>query len=84
MLQAAIEVEVDDFLAQHAERRDNSGRRLVVRNGYLPPRELFTGAGSLAVQQPRVRDKSPDPENGSVSRRASCRRICVEASQSKS
>lgn len=63
MLQTAIEVEVDDFLAQHADRRDDCGRRLVVRNGSLPSRELLTGAGSLAVQQPRVRDKSPRSED---------------------
>ena len=63
MLQTAIEVEVDDFLAQHADRRDNCGRRLVVRNGSLPSRELLTGAGSLAVKQPRVRDKSPRSED---------------------
>jgi transposase-like protein len=59
MLQSAIEMEVDEFLAQHAERCDRRGRRLVVRNGYLPSRELLTGAGRLAVGQPRVRDNSP-------------------------
>jgi len=58
MLQSAIEQEVDDFLAQHAERRDARGRREVVRNGYLPPRELLTGAGRLRVEQPRTRDNS--------------------------
>lgn len=58
MLQSAIETEVDDFLAQHAERRDGHGRRLMVRNGYLPSREILTGAGRLAVEQPRVRDNS--------------------------
>jgi putative transposase len=59
MLQTAIEVEVDVFLLQHADRRDKGDRRLVVRNGSLPSRELLTGAGSLEVKQPRVRDKSP-------------------------
>lgn len=34
MLQAAIDAEVADFLAEHAGRRDESGNRLVVRNGY--------------------------------------------------
>jgi hypothetical protein len=34
----------------------------VVRNGYIPSRELLTGAGRLEVQQPRVRDNTPDPE----------------------
>jgi transposase-like protein len=58
MLQSAIEMEVDDFLAQHAQRRDTAGRRQVVRNGYLPSREILTGAGRLAVEQPRVRDNS--------------------------
>jgi hypothetical protein len=28
-----------------------------VRNGFLPQREVLTGAGSLEVHQPRVRDK---------------------------
>ena len=63
MLQTAIEVEVDDFLAQHADRRNKGGKRLVVRNGSLPSRELLTGAGSLEVKQPRVRDKSPRAED---------------------
>src|SRR5690606_33476106 len=63
MLQAAIDAEVEDFLAQHADRRDEQGRRLVVRNGHLPSREILTGAGPLDVSQPRVRDKSPDKEN---------------------
>lgn len=58
MLQSAIEMEVDDFLAVHAQRRDARGNRLVVRNGYQPAREILTGAGRLAVEQPRVRDNS--------------------------
>jgi putative transposase len=56
MLQSAIEMEVDDFLAQHADRRDGRSNRLVVRNGYLPSREILTGAGRLSIEQPRVRD----------------------------
>lgn len=59
MLQQAIEDEVRSFLDQHADRVDEQGRRLVVRNGSLPPRTLLTGAGPLEVQQPRVRDRSP-------------------------
>ena len=62
MLQAAIDAEVDDFLAEHAARRDEQGRRLVVRNGRLPSREILTGAGPLEVSQPRVRDKTPDKD----------------------
>ena len=63
MLQAAIDAEVDEFIATHASRLDNQGRRQVVRNGKLPAREILTGAGPLEVRQPRVRDKSPDKEN---------------------
>lgn len=63
MLQSAIEAEVDEFLAMHAERRDACGNRLVVRNGYQPAREILTGAGRLAVGQPRVRDNSREKES---------------------
>ncbi len=62
MLQTAIEAEVSEFLLQHSERRDEQGKRLVVRNGYLPSRELLTGAGRLEVSQPRVRDNSSEKE----------------------
>lgn len=61
MLQAALESEVESFLEQHAGRVDDEGRRQVVRNGHLPPREIVTGAGPLEIAQPRVRDKSSDP-----------------------
>jgi len=63
MLQSAIETEVEDFLAQHAERRDAHGNRLVVRNGYQRSREILTGAGRLAVEQPRARDNSSPKED---------------------
>jgi putative transposase len=62
MLHTAIEAEVDDFLAQHAERRDAAGHRLVVRNGSLPSRQILTGAGRLEVRQPRVRDNGSEKE----------------------
>ena len=59
MLQRALEYEVETFLAEHADRIDERGRKQVVRNGYLPARSIMTGAGPLEVQQPRVRDKAP-------------------------
>ena len=62
MLQKAIEAEVQEFLEPHAERRDTKGKRLVVRNGHKPARKIVTGAGALEVQQPRVRDNSPDKD----------------------
>ena len=63
MLQAAIESEVDQFLEEHSSKRDENGRRLVVRNGYLPSRPIATGAGQLEIQQPRARDNDPDKRN---------------------
>ena len=53
MLQAAIDAEVDEFLALHSTRLDSHGRRQVVRNGNLPSREILTGTGSLEVKQRR-------------------------------
>jgi transposase-like protein len=62
MLQTAIETEVEEFVTLHRDRRDASGHRQVVRNGYQPARELLTGAGRLEIQQPRVRDNSSEKE----------------------
>jgi putative transposase len=61
MLQAALESEVQTFLEQQATKVDAQGRRLVVRNGSLPARQILTGAGPLEISQPRVRDNSPEP-----------------------
>jgi transposase-like protein len=57
-----IQEEVEDWLAQRAHLRDEQGHRQVVRNGYLPKREILTGVGPLEVQQPRVRDRRPAEE----------------------
>ncbi len=62
MLQEAIDQEVEAFLQEYRHRRDAEGRRLVVKNGSLPPREIVTGAGPVEVRQRRVRDNSPDPD----------------------
>lgn len=58
MLQAAIETEAAEYVAQFANVVDTDGHRLVVRNGHLPERELVTGVGPVGVKQPRVRDRS--------------------------
>jgi transposase-like protein len=58
LLSQAIEAEVETLLASHADVRDASGNRAVVRNGYLPSRKVQTGIGSVEVQVPRVRDRS--------------------------
>ncbi len=63
MLQSAIDSEVESFLLRHADRVDDQGRRLVVKNGSLPSREILTGAGRLEVKQGRVRDNTPDSDS---------------------
>lgn len=57
LLAQAIEVEVQAFVTEHAGLKDDSGRRRVVRNGYLPDRQIQTGIGSVPVKTPRVRDR---------------------------
>lgn len=57
MLAAAIEAEVQQYIEQHRTLRDQSGRRLVVRNGRLPNRRIQTCAGLIEVSQPRVNDR---------------------------
>ena len=62
MLATAIDCEVNEYLAEHAHQLDTDGKRLVVRNGYLPTREIQTGLGQVIVRQPRVNDKREDEE----------------------
>ena len=50
MLAQAMEAEVAEFLAQHAERRDDNGHQLAVRNGHMPERDLITGIGPVLDQ----------------------------------
>ncbi len=64
MLAAALEAEVDAYLAAHAAERDEQGRRLVVRNGYARQRQVTTAAGAVGVRAPRVDDRRVDPASG--------------------
>jgi putative transposase len=64
MLAAALEAEVDDYLAASAAERDEQGRRLVVRHGHARQREVTTVAGAVAVRAPRVNDRRIDPQTG--------------------
>ena len=58
MLARMIEEEAQAFVERYQDFRDEGGRRLVVRNGHLPEREIQTGIGQVPVKAPRVRDKS--------------------------
>lgn len=57
MLQKAIENEVAEYVNQYASYCDENGHRKVVRNGYLPERDIVTGIGKVRVKQPRIDDR---------------------------
>jgi len=59
MLLKAIENEVADYINSHIHLRDEDGKRLVVRNGHMPEREIHTGLGPIGLRQPRVNDRRP-------------------------
>src|SRR5438552_11267111 len=68
MLAAALEEEVSAYIAAHAGERDETGRRLVVRNGHARPRQVGTAAGAVKVTAPRVDDRRADPVTGERAR----------------
>lgn len=68
MLAAALEAEVDAYIAGLVDERDERGRRLVVRNGHAVERDVVTGAGAVAVKAPRVNDRRIDPDSGERAR----------------
>ena len=63
LLTQALEAEIEIFVHQYKELVDELGRQRVVRNGYLPKREIQTGIGPVPVKAPRVRDRSGQSAN---------------------
>ncbi|MCX2927896.1 IS256 family transposase [Streptomyces sp. NEAU-W12] len=64
MLAAVLEAEVNAYIAELADQRDERDRHLVVRNGYHQPRKVTTAAGAIEVKAPRVNDKRVDEATG--------------------
>lgn len=60
LLAQTVQAEVAEYIERHAHVRDENGRRMVVRNGHLPEREIQTGVGPVNVKQPRVNDRRID------------------------
>lgn len=58
LIQKAIEVEVRELLADYENVKMLGGQRAVVRNGYLPERQVLTAVGPIDVRIPKVRDRS--------------------------
>ena len=61
LIQQAVGAELEELLAQHGGRRSEAGTAGIVRNGFLPERELQTGVGPVTVRIPKVRAKTGDP-----------------------
>lgn len=59
LLATAVETEVEIFLANN---NATEAKARFVRNGYLPERDIQTGVGPVAVEVPRVRDRSDAPD----------------------
>jgi putative transposase len=57
LLAQALEVEVAEFVEKHQNKINAEGRRQVVRNGYMPARDLVTGIGAVMIRQPRLDDR---------------------------
>jgi putative transposase len=76
MIAAALEVEVEQYVASFVEEIDEDGKRLVVRNGRARERRVTVGSGTVRVRTPRVNDKRVDAETGARRRFSSrsCRR----------
>jgi transposase-like protein len=58
LIRKVIEVEVQELLAENGNVEMPGGQRVVVRNGYLPAREVLTAVDNVAVRVPKVRDRS--------------------------
>lgn len=71
MLHAALEAEVDAYVAARRSCRDEQNHALVVRNGTARTRHVTTGAGAIEVTAPRVNDKRIDESTGERLRFAS-------------
>ena len=57
LIASAVEAELLGYLQQFVALKDEKGHQQIVRNGYLPERELQTGIGPVAVKVPKIRDK---------------------------
>ena len=46
-----------EFLSLYQDVIDEQGRQCVVRNGYLPARQIMTGLGEVDIRVPKTRDR---------------------------
>ena len=58
LIMQAVQAEMDAFIANYQDLKMPDDRQVVVRNGYLPEREVMTGIGPVAIRMPKSRDRS--------------------------
>ena len=58
LIARAVQSGLAEFFAQYQGMRDDQGKALLVRNGYLPQREIMTGVGPVDIKVPKTRDRS--------------------------
>jgi putative transposase len=61
LIKQAVEAELQELLIEHTDHCQEDGKVGVVRNGYLPERQLQTVIGPVTVQIPRVRSRVGEP-----------------------
>ena len=83
MLQAAIDAEVEAFIAMHADRTDERGRRLVVKNGSFRNERSSPVPGRSPSHRDEFATTIPIPVSASRSLRACCRATCERRRPSK-
>ena len=57
LISKAVEAELAELLSKFSELQID-GKKAVVRNGYLPQRQVQTGLGNVEVKIPKIRDRS--------------------------
>ena len=67
MIAAALEVEVEQYVAAFVSEIDEDGRRMVVRIGHARERGLTVGSGTMRLRAPRVKDKRVDDDGERLS-----------------
>jgi len=60
MLQEMAIAEVEEFIDNYRELKDEHGHQRIVRNGYHNPREILWGGGKVEVSVPRARDRKKE------------------------
>ena len=61
LIQQYVDAELQELLTEHQSCLTDTGKPSVVRNGYLPEREIQTGIGAVSVKIPKVRSRNDKP-----------------------